>query len=470
MLDKIKNYIREYNMINEGDRIVVGVSGGADSVCLFHVLMELMPIYSLALYVVHINHGIRMEEADKDEAFVKDLCNQYKVPFHSVKVNVAELAKNEGLSEEEAGRIVRYQEFYQVYENNKCNKIAIAHNKNDNAETILFHMFRGAGLKGLSGIPPIRNEIIRPLLHVEREEIENYLNEKDKKYCIDSTNLTHDYSRNIIRNQILKIAKDNINGKAIENINRAGNHIKEVNDYLEKKIEDSFSYVVTYNQEHNRYIIPNQLFKKEERIIQKGIIRKVLYLLSNSLKDIDFLHIELLLALFDKEVGKSIDLPYNLIAIKEYENVVITLKDNLELYSYQRDKYPMLVEVGDFKEEYFIPYTNQVIRFKLLPYKKNMIIPQNGYTKWFDYDKIKNTVLIRTRLKGDYIEIDAKGSKKKIKSLFIDDKIPREERDYLPLIADGSHIMWIVGGRMSEGYKISGDTKLILEISLDGGN
>lgn len=470
MLDKIQSYIRDNNMINEGDRIVIGVSGGADSVCLFHVLMELIPIYRISLYVVHINHGIRLEDADKDEEFVKNLCHKNNIPIHSVKVNVSSIAKELGLSVEEAGRMVRYQEFYKVYNENKCNKIAIAHNKNDNAETILFHMFRGTGLKGLSGIPPVRNEIIRPLLNVERDEIESYLSQKDEKFCIDDSNYTDDYSRNIIRNHILKLARDNINGKAIENIYRAGNHIREVNDYLEKKIEDTFSYVVTYNKEYNQYIIPSKTFQNEEKVIKRGIIRKIFYLLSNGLKDIDFLHIELVLSLFEKDVGKSIDLPYNLMAIKDYDNVVITLRDDFLKRNDQKEIKSFEIKVQDFNREYRLPYTNQVLKFRLINYKKNMIIPQNGYTKWFDYDKIKNTVLIRTRLKGDYIEFDATASKKKIKSLFIDDKVPKEKRDYLPLIADGSHIMWVVGGRISEGYKISGDTKLILEISLDGGN
>lgn len=466
MLDKIKSYIREYNMINKGDRIVAGVSGGADSVCLFHVLLELKKEYSIQLFVVHIHHGLRPVDADRDEAYVKELCKRHAVFCHSVRADVSGLSQREGLSLEEAGRVARYEEFYRFLQENKCNKIAIAHNKNDNAETFLFNLFRGSGLTGLRGIPPVRNEIIRPLLAVEREEIEHYLRERAIEYCNDSTNSTDDYSRNQIRNQILSYAKENLNKEVIEHITMASGRIREANEFIEKQIEKCLPKILIQGKD-KLYRMDVEELKKEDRIIQRGIVRRFIENLGNGLKDIDFLHIELVLSLMEKEVGKTIHLPYGLAAVREYETILL----NKASPSVKKESFSIEI-IMDMEENksYHIPITGQTINVRLLNYKKSMIFPRNGCTKWFDYDKIKNTVLIRSRLEGDYIEIDGKGSRKKIKSLFIDEKIPKESRSRIPLIADGSHIMWVLGHRMSEGYKISENTKLVLEISLDGGN
>ncbi len=474
MFEKVRNYIKEHDMLEKGDRIVIGVSGGADSVCLFHVLFRLIEEYNLKLFVVHVNHGVRKIDADLDEAYVKELCDEWEIPFRSIKVDMKGIAERKGLSEEEAGRMIRYEEFYRHFTENKCNKIAIAHNKNDNAETILFHLFRGSGMKGLSGILPVRNEIIRPLLGIERIEIEHYLEEMKIKYCNDYTNDTDDYSRNRIRHHILGYAKENINVQATNNIVHAGNQIREVYKFLEKNIDLVFGKIVTYNANDVTYEIDSEQLMMNDIIIQRGIIRKIFYLLAGGLKDVDFNHTDLVLSLAKKQVGKRLDMPYGIIALKGYSGITMFKnKDNNWKGEYNigvTNFTPYeLNKLSETLTEVYIPGFNQTIGVKLIKYKKNMIIPQNGCTKWFDYDKIKNTVLIRTRAEGDFIQIDGKGSKKKIKSFFIDEKIPREERDRKLLVADGSHIMWIIGNRISEGYKINEETKVILEISLNGG-
>jgi tRNA(Ile)-lysidine synthase len=473
MLNTVETYMLEHNMITKGDRIVMGVSGGADSVCLFHVMLSFTKKYNLTLFVVHVNHMIRGMEADDDENYVQQLCEENGVSFTLVKADVRTMAKMEGLSEEEAGRIVRYQAFYECLEKNKCNKIAIAHNKNDNAETVLFHMFRGSGIKGLTGISEMRDNIIRPLLSVTRADIETYLKENKLVYHDDHTNFTLDYSRNKIRHNIIKFAQEEINSKVIEHIVSAANQLKEINDYLEDNIKIAYKKHVIYNAKLNTCVILTKNLKKEHVVIQKGMIRSMIKQLVHQLKDVDALHINLVLTLMEKEVGKSLDLPYGIIAVKGYEDIT------LKLVSDYRNKIPISNTnelIGRIEEieiigpgEYCIPKLNILLSIKLFNYKKNMIIPKNGCTKWFDYDKIKNTVLIRTRKEGDFLQIDSIGSKKKLKSLFIDEKVPREKRDFIPLLTDGSHVMWVIGGRMSEAYKISQDTKMILEISLDGG-
>lgn len=470
MLKTVQKFIDKHNMIQKGDRIVVGVSGGADSVCLFHVLLGLTPEYDLTLFVVHVNHGIRGTEAEEDEAYVKELCLAHNISCDLIKADVKALAVREGLTEEEAGRKVRYEAFYDCFHKNKCNKIAIAHNRNDNAETILFHLFRGSGIKGLTGIPAVREEIIRPLLDTGREEIEGFLGENGISYQTDKTNLTQDYSRNKIRHQIISFAQEEINKRAIEHIVGASKKLSEIDCYLDKNISSAYDTAVTYLEYNNAYEINIEKLRQEDPVIQKGIIRKSLMGLSNWLKDVEALHIELILELAEKQVGKVINLPYGILAARDYHT--ITLK--IAPFQYKNKEDSKSLEVPGWQPleipgEVTIPQTNQILHIKLIKYKKSMIIPRNGCTKWFDYDKIKNTVLIRTRQEGDYIQIDSAGSRKKIKSLFIDEKIPKEKRDLLPLLADGAHIMWVIGGRISEAYKVNEDTKVILEINLDGG-
>ncbi len=412
-----------------------------------------------------------------------------------MKADVRGLAAKEGLSEEEAGRKVRYEAFYHSFTKNKCNKIAIAHNRNDNAETILFHLFRGSGIKGLTGIPPVRDVIIRPLLDTGRDEIEAYLKENSIGYQTDRTNLTQDYSRNKIRHQIISFAKEEINTAAIEHIVSASNKLAEIDRYLDKKIEAAFNEAVMYLEAKKAYEVDLEKLGREDPVIQKGIVRSIFKQLASQLKDLDALHVELVLDLMNKQSGKFLNLPYGIVAQRGCRSIILkTVPD-------QKGRKPQsgteaAVSIPELKLPVpgviCVPQTNQILHTKLINYKKSMIIPRNGCTKWFDYDKIKNTVLIRTRREGDFIQINSAGriadsnadrnansnadsivnttvSRKTIKSLFIDEKIPREKRNLLPLLADGAHIMWVIGGRISEAYKVDEKTKVILEINVDGG-
>lgn len=506
MINKVKQYIKKYKMLEKGDQIIVGVSGGADSVCLFHVLLELQREYGLTLYVIHVNHGIRGEEAFRDEEHVRELCKKEDVSFTSVHKDIPALAKEGRMSLEEAGRKVRYEVFNQYLIAYKCNKIAIAHNKNDNAETILFHMFRGSALAGLTGISPIRDKLIRPLLCLERQEIEGYLQEKGIPFLNDSTNFTPDYSRNKIRLGILKEARE-INKGAVSHIAKAGESLKEIQEFIEKSTQKAMEGILI-KEENNSLLLKAEELKAEDAVIQKEVVRKALYLLSESLKDIEAVHVPAVLELLDKQAGRRVNLPYGITAVREYRHIelLIEKKDRKEeAYAADSDiaEWELIIpgitplprrgkklhgaEISSADEEKGLPgaVTSPVYEANILPgtgknlplmgnsliatvlnYKKNMIIPESICTKWFDYDKIKDTVLIRFRKQGDYLCIDKQGGTKKLKAFFIDEKVPRQERDVLPLLADGSHIMWVIGGRISEAYKVDENTRRILQIKL----
>ncbi len=456
MINKVKQYIENYKMLEKGDQIIVGVSGGADSVCLFHVLLELRKEYELTLHVIHINHGIRGEEAKRDEEFVRELCRKEEVSFQVVNKDIPLLAKEGRMSVEEAGRKARYEVFNQYFLAYKCNKIAIAHNKNDTAETILFHMFRGSGLSGLTGISPVRDRIIRPLLCLERKEIESYLFERGISYLDDSTNFTLDYTRNKIRLKVLKEA-EGINSKAVSHIAMAGETFRELQEYVEKSVIKAAERILVKGTE-NEILLQIEELSKEDIVIQKEIVRKAFFMLSESLKDIDAYHITSVLQLIKKQPGRQIDLPYGITAMREYNHIELRTKGK-DLSKDLEPRELLIPGVTPLFEE------GKSIKASLLNYKKNMIIPQSICTKWFDYDKIKDTVLIRCRKQGDYLCID-KGGTKKLKALLIDEKIPRQKRDVLPLLADGSHIMWVIGNRISEAYKVDENTRRILQITI----
>lgn len=463
MINKVKQYIDHYKMLEKGDQIIVGVSGGADSVCLFHVLLELQKEYGLTLFVIHVNHGIRGEEAFRDEEHVRELCRKEKISFTAVYKDIPLLAKEGGMSLEEAGRKARYEVFNQYLAAYKCNKIAIAHNKNDNAETILFHMFRGSALRGLTGISPVRDNIIRPLLCLERWEIEAYLQERKIPYLNDSTNFALDYSRNKIRLGILKEAQV-VNKKAVSNIARAAESLMEIREFIEKSSQKAAERILI-EKEKSHILLKAEELAVEDIVIQKEVVRKAFYLLGESLKDVEAVHVEAVLGLLDKQAGKRVNLPYGITAAREYHHIELAIeKSGAKEAAGSRE----LTEERELLVPGITPLfeNGKALHATLIDYKKNMIIPQSICTKWFDYDKIKDTVLIRFRKQGDYLCIDGKGGTKKLKSFLIDEKIPRQERDILPLLADGSHIMWIIGSRISEAYKIDENTKRILQIRL----
>jgi len=469
MKDKVRQYIKKQQLISKGDRILAGVSGGADSVCLLYLLDAYKRELGFELYVVHVNHGLRGKDADEDEAYVQKLCHKLGLHFHAYHEQVSELAAQEGMSLEEAGRKARYEAFLKECREYGCNKIAVAHHMNDTAETVLFHLVRGSGLKGLAGIPPRRRlnqdiEIIRPLLGVKRKEIEAYLTEHKIPFCVDATNLTEDYSRNKLRNRVIPYLEQELNSEAAAHIAKTAEYISEMNDYVNEMVERMFQL---YVKEESGLTLSCQT-AAEHAVIRKALIRRIIEkMLPEGLKNITSVHIEKVDQLLNSVVGKKLNLPGGLTVRKRYEDLLFSCSNEnrntieqkaseITLNIHQPSEYD-LIEIG------------KTLRVSVIDYKKNAAIPKNAYTKWFDYDKIKNTVLVRTRQTGDYLCIREDGGSKKLKDYFIDRKIPKEERDSILLLADGSHIMWVLGDRISEAYKVSAATKKILVISLIGG-
>ena len=452
MLQKTAQYMKQQNMCDPGERIVLGLSGGMDSVCLFHILKDLG--YSLA--AVHVHHGIRGTEADRDEAFVKALCEKHGVPFYGYRFDVPKISKEQHLSEEEAGRMVRKQAFFEVQKECGAQWVALAHHGNDRAETFLFHLSRGTGIRGLGSMKPVQGDVIRPLLWAKREEIEDYVQKNRYEYVTDQTNASAQYTRNRIRHEILPVL-ESVNTKSVEHICSAAEKLSAVSAYIDREAEKlcTLSAVMYQKEVH---ILKAAFFQGDE-VLQIPVLQKCVEYLCESLENMTEEHFVKLLGLFEMQTGKEIHLPYGLKAVRSYEGIRLFFRGEKEVMNpveiigegvYEFGGTRFLVTIEDWDER-----------------KK---IPTNNYTKCFDYDKMKMAVFLRTRGKGDYLEINADHGTKSLKEYLINEKIPREERDQVILLAENNHILWVVGKRISEYYKVSKNTTKILRVQVCGGN
>lgn len=450
MLEQLFTYIRKHQMIQEGDRIVAGVSGGADSVCLLFALLEYRKQVDFALKVVHIEHGIRGKSSLEDAAFVEKLCMEQQVPFACFHLDIPRIAEKEKQTLEEAGRQMRYRIFEEVLEEWKGNKIAVAHNRNDQAETMLFQILRGSGLKGCAGIRPVRGKVIRPLLSTDRKQIEAWLKKKGISWREDETNQEEDYTRNSIRRQILPMMEERINAEAVAHLFALSEELQETESFLEKESRDAFEQCVTILQEEAR--IRLAIFKQKEVLIRKRIIRMCLKEIGCGLKDITREHIAMILRLTESESGKSVDLPGEWEARREFAELVIGRPGKTELLP---EKELMINGVTPFGKGCF--------RTRLFPFE-NQQISQKTYTKWLDYDKIKGALVIRSRHAGDYLIVNRQGGKKKLKAYLTEEKIPVSQKDQIPLLCREEEVFWVIGHRIGETGKITPDTRNVLEI------
>lgn len=469
-VNKVRKYIKDNNLLKENDSVIVGVSGGADSVCLYKMLLELRNEYKLKIKVIHINHGIRGDEALRDADFVKHMCEKDEVECEIVCFDVPEYSRINSLSEEEAGRKIRYGEFErQADKLGSETKIAVAHNLNDNGETVLHNICRGSGITGISGIRNVNGRIIRPLLCIERCEIENYLNENKYEFINDSTNFTEEYTRNKLRLKVIPYLEENINSATTRHLCELAGEMREIDDYLNKVTEEIYGRCVV--KENEVLYIERQMLMDTDVYIVNRIIRKAIFSVAGKLKDITRQHIFNVRGLLDKQTGKYIELPYNICAYSEYNKIVLKRKidDSTGFQSLEIDLKSMEGEKKYFfqNQEYIfeiIHVEKENINIKIL--ENSLKNERNMYTKCFDYDKIKGTLQLRFRVKDDFFVCDGKGHTKKINRFFIDEKIPAELRDSIVLLTDGNHVLWIPGRRISEEYKITENTKTILKVTL----
>lgn len=466
LLRQTEKYIRTNGMIREGDIVITGVSGGADSICLLFVLAGLRERLGFQVKVCHVNHGLRGEQADADERYVREICGQLHVEARFFHENVELIARKRKQSCEEAGRSVRREAFERMCEEDGGTRIATAHHRDDNVETVLLNAARGTGLKGLCGIWPVRGRWIRPLLFLGREEIEAALAGEGIRWCRDATNEEDFFTRNRIRHHILPALEEQVNAGAVRHLDELSAQARELWEYVEEGTRSAWSRCVEEEADEIRIRIPD--LEQENRMIRGQLVKRCLAHIRGGEKDLESVHVSDVLSLMQKQSGRKISLPGNLEAERVYS--VIRIRKKPAADAAPGDGRP----AGKAGEEIplAVPGTTRIpgrgllITCTVSDWDGSREIPQKKYTKWMDYDIIQYGLSLRTRQPGDYLTVDAEGSRQKLKSYFINEKIPREERGRILLIADGREIVWIPGGRMSRAYYVSRNTKKIIEIEI----
>lgn len=404
----------DYSLIEKGDIVGVGLSGGRDSVALFHALYEYSKAFDFTLAAINVDHGIRGEESERDSEFVRKLCEKYGVELCFSKVDCKAFSKENGISLEESARIKRYAFFEELLESKKVTKIALGHHKNDNVETILLNLFRGAGANGVSGIKKVRGKYIRPLLDVSRKQIDEYVKNNSLPFVEDLTNADSSYSRNFVRQEILPKIEEKF-PDAINAVARFSENIAKDEDYL---LRISADYVL-FDEEIAKISLEKGL---DEVIFQKAVFLSMQKL--GVFKELYKKNYDDIFALVSKENGKSVDLVGDIVATKEYGYIVFSKKRTLPCFERK-------IEEGEFEfsgTEYFVKKT-----------EKRKI---QADTLSFDFDKLPDNAIIRTRRKGDVFE--RSGGTVKLKEYLIDKKIPKRLREEMLFIASGNKILAVL--------------------------
>ncbi|NME84167.1 tRNA lysidine(34) synthetase TilS [Clostridium sp. SM-530-WT-3G] len=457
MYKKVLSYIRDNKLIESGDKVLIALSGGPDSVCLLNILFKLKDELNIELGAAHLNHMLRGKDAMEDEQYVIDICKQMNVECFTKQVNINEYSKKEKLSSEMAGRIVRYNFFDEIIKEHGYTKIATAHNANDQAETILFRLMRGTGLEGLGGIKTKRDNIIRPILCLSRQEVEEYIHTNQLEPRIDKTNFEKIYNRNKIRLDMLPYIKKNFNEDIVQTLNRMAVLLQKDNEFIEQLSMDMYKKYCIEKPEY--FIIKEEVFDENEAMVTR-IIRNAVTNFSKTHYDFEMRHIYEIYNLAQNGTGKIVDLPNKIYAENIYGDIYIKSKmdkdincniteinlpiDNIDTH---------LVEFGEYSFKFSIVDNSQ---------KTKLNLKRNNYEKYFDFDKIQKEIIIRTRKDGDKIIPLGMTGSKKLKDIFINMKIPKEERDIIPIVCFDNKISWIVGLRVSDEYKVTSDTKKIL--------
>ncbi|MBI5789259.1 MAG: tRNA lysidine(34) synthetase TilS [Candidatus Schekmanbacteria bacterium] len=459
--------IEKYQLIKQDDSIVIAISGGADSVALFHFLAELKSCLNLRLHAAHLNHKLRGKESDNDAEFVRQLAQQHQIPYTLHAENIAVKSKQNKLSLQAAARKYRYRFLRLVAQTQKANKIALAHNAEDQAETMILRLLRGSGPEGLRGIQPQNGLLIRPFLETTRREIEEYLNKQHYVYRTDSSNQETKYLRNKLRHELMPVLLKDYNPRLQTNLKQLADILYEEDLFWRVYTNNQLVMVLLY-QDSEHVILDSRVLRTLPAALQRRLCRLAIERLAGHLQAVSFIHIRQILDLVQKDAGeKIIHLPRNIYVIKQYETLEI--RQSRPQSAPGGNEYalsvPGISELGDLglKIEAQIAAVGE-----LAPNFTHKTTPKLCY---LDYDQIKEPLLIRTRCLGDRFQPLGMDQDKKLKNFLIDSKVPQSQRDGMPLLVSGGEIVWVIGFRISEKYKVTADSKRILCLKVtDTGN
>jgi len=459
LLRTVRDTIARYEMFVPGDTVLIAVSGGPDSVTLAHILNTIAEEYTLQLAIAHLNHGLRELESDRDAEFVAVLAGNLDLPFYLEKKDVRTFQRHRHLSPEEAARQVRYAFYHAVASKGGFNKIALGHHRHDNAELVLMNLLRGSGPLGLSGIAPVRDgKIVRPLIHLKRSEILDYISEKKITFVNDSSNADPAYRRNKIRHHLIPELKKSYNPAIVASLNRLGEILRTEDQWMDETLEPVFNECVL-SRATGRVSLALPAVNGMHLAAGRRIIRKAIFSVKQDLRRITFLHVDAVLKLAKQgQACGSLNLPGGVRVIKDTAALTIQKEDP----EFQAD-------VSDYRyviaAEGITPIPEAKAAIKLVEIEANDLpdFRESGDTRaFFDRDCLQFPLVVRNFRPGDRFSPLGMAGTQKLKKYFINNKIPARQRKKCPLLLSADKIVWVAGHRTDNSVKLVPQTRRIL--------
>ncbi|MGD8343064.1 MAG: tRNA lysidine(34) synthetase TilS [Desulfobacterales bacterium] len=471
ILRVVEHTLRSYSMIQSGDAVLVAVSGGPDSVALVHILRALAPKYGLILAIAHLNHGLRHNASDSDQAFVTALAEKFQMPLYVERQDVRLYQKSRHLSVEEAARQVRYRFYHRCASEHGYDKIALGHHADDNAEQVLMAMLRGSGPLGLAGIPPMRpDHIIRPLIHLRRSELLDYLASQNLDYVEDTSNRDLRFLRNKIRSRLIPKLQAEYNPKCVDSINRTATILFDEEKWIDDHILPIYKDAVILESPERLGLSLDRL-KQEPIAAQRRLIRKALLQVKGNLRRITFAHIEAVLRLVQPgTTGHKLDLPDNICVGRDQGRLLISNSQQMPCRTADGHLAPPVPEYSyqlSRAGEIFIQEAGLQLRFDEIPIEQVSDWQQTDRQNAFmDRDKLSFPLVIRNFRPGDRFSPLGLRGRQKLKKYFIDHKISRTERMQCPIVLSRNKIIWVAGHRLDNAVKIDSQTRRVLKAEL----
>ncbi|MEW5745777.1 MAG: tRNA lysidine(34) synthetase TilS [Nitrospirota bacterium] len=461
VLDTMKQTVEKYAMLSRGDRVLVALSGGPDSVCLLALLARIGAEYGIELSAAYIDHGLRPGETPREIAFCAELCTALKIPFFTRPVDVRAYAKERGINKQEAARELRYAALDGIALEHRSSTIALGHTADDQVETVVMRLIRGAGPSGLAGIPPKRGHFVRPLIEVERDEIERFLASEGIGFVVDSSNLAPDYLRNRLRQELVPFFKK-VNPDVAGTIARTADIFREEERYFEVLVTKTLMRLISRKSDAaiELFLLPMEAM---EKVLMRRVLRRAIDE-TRGLRGIGLVHIEEIMSLIKTGAsGARIYLPHGIRVVKGYSTLLITAERPVKLPEYVLQSPGETVLPG----EMILKEAALVVRsIEVAPREIPVDYGDDRRVAYLDAGKLAPPLTIRSRRPGDFFYPLGLGNRKKLQDFFVDEKIPRDARDSVPLLVSGGAIAWVMGCRIDDRFRIDKTTTRVLKFEI----
>ena len=465
LAQRVLHFIQKEHLVSTPSCLLVAVSGGPDSVCLLHILAELREKLGITLHIAHLNHKLRGAESEADARYVSELAHRLGIPVTTEERDVKAHQARQHISLEEAAREVRYTFLSQVAQAIGAEEAAAGHTADDHTETILMHLVRGTGIKGLQGLKPRTQwqlagnsiTIVRPLLQISREETAEYCRQHHLAPRIDTSNLSLSPLRNRIRHQLLPLLKS-YNPQVAEALQRTARIAGDDLGFIDQQCLQLWAEIA--QKQGNVIIIDKQRLLKSPSVLRRYLLRMSIEKLVGNIKDIEMRHIEDIMSILTKPAGKRLDLPGGLIFAVEYDRYMLTQdRESLSPFPPLEDEFPLKLPGETTLPGWRI---EAIITGPSIVKGKGIGLINNDLTAHFDLDKAGDRLSVRSRQRGDRFQPLGMSQPKKLGEFMIDAKIPQAWRGRIPIVCSQKHILWVVGWRIDDRAKVTEGTKRIL--------